>query len=75
MEKLIYRKNKLFIIDKSKLKPAAKKDEVCNALYAAIYEEFSGAVYNDDYKDMSSVDRLWKMNDFAWKWLEKRGLK
>jgi len=40
MEKVIIRKNKLFIIDKSKLKPEARKEEIFNALYAAVYEEF-----------------------------------
>lgn len=75
MDQLIYRQNKMFCIDKDLLKPAARKDDVCNALYAAIYTEFSGAVYNADYKDLSNLQRLEKINEFAWKWLEQRGLK
>lgn len=75
MDQLIYRKNKMFCIDKSLLKPAARKDDICNALYAAIYTEFSGAVYNQDYKDMTLIQRLNEINTFAWKWLEQRGLK
>lgn len=75
MEQLIYRKNKMFIIDKSKLKPQARKDDVCTALYAAIYEEFSGASYNQDYMSLDYISRLNKLNEFAWKWLEQRGLK
>lgn len=74
MSRLIYRKNKLFCIDKEQLIPAAKKDDVCVALYAAIYMEFSGAVYNTDYKDLSPTERLDKINEFANNWLDERGL-
>ena len=74
MEKIIYRKNKMFCIDKSKLKPEAQKNDVIIALYAAIYTEFSGAVYNADYKDLSTVERFDKVNEFANNWLIKRGL-
>lgn len=75
MEKIIYRKNKLFCIDKSKLKPEAQTPEVCSALYAAIYSEFSGAIYNKDYNNLTSLERLNKLNEFATEWLEERGLK
>jgi hypothetical protein len=74
MEKLIYRKNKMFCIDKSKLKPEAQATDVISALYAAIYSEFSGAMYNSDYKDLSNLERFEKVNEFAVDWLTKRGL-
>lgn len=64
----------MFVIDKSKLKPKALKDDVMIALYAAIYIEFAGAVYNDDYMNLGIVDRLAKVNEFANKWLDERGL-
>jgi len=74
MENIIYRKNKMFCIDKSKLKPAAQKNDVVTALYAAIYIEFSGASLNKDYKDLTSLERFAKLNAFAIDWLNKRGL-
>ena len=60
MEKIIYRQNKMFCIDKSKLSQKALKDDIINALYAAIYTEFAGANYNDDYKNLNSLERLQK---------------
>lgn len=75
MENIIYRKNKLFCIDKSKLSPKACKDEIINALYAAVYMEFSGANYNEEYKNLNFLERLDKVNQFANKWLAERGLK
>lgn len=74
MEKIIVRRNKMFCIDKSKLKPKALKEDVMIALYAAIFTEFAGAVYNKDYSDLSVLDRLSKVNEFANKWLDERGL-
>lgn len=73
MEKVIYRKNKLFVLDKSKLKPQGKREEVYNGLYAAIYSEFQGASVNDIYKDLTSLDRLEQVNEFAYNWLKQRG--
>lgn len=64
----------MFVIDKSKLKPKAQKDDIMTALYAAIYTEFSGAVYNEDYMNLGVSDRLSKVNEFAYKWLNERGL-
>lgn len=75
MEKLIVHRNKMFIIDKAKLKPASRKEDIYQALYAAIYIEFSGAQYNKDYSELDYIARLNKLNEFAWKWLEERGLK
>lgn len=74
MSNIIIRRNNLFVIDKTKLKPKARKDDVCNALYAAIYTEFAGASYNEDYKDLSYIERLNKVNEFALNWLIKKGL-
>lgn len=74
MENIIYRKNKMFCIDKGKLKPEAQKNDVITALYAAIYTEFSGAIYNSDYKDLSNLEKFIKVNEFANDWLNKRGL-
>lgn len=74
MEKIVYRKNKMFCIDKSKLKPEAQKNDIITALYAAIYTEFLGANYNADYKDLSSLERFEKLNEFAFNWLSTRGL-
>lgn len=74
MDNIIYRKNKMFMIDKTKLKPAARKDDVCVALYAAIYQEFSGANYNQDYSDLTPLERMNKLNEFARNWLAERKL-
>ena len=74
MENVVYRKNKMFCIDKSKLKPEARKNDIIVALYAAIYTEFSGAMNKAEYKDLTSLDRFSKLNEFANKWLSERGL-
>ena len=74
MEQLVYRRNKLFVIDKSKLKPEAKSDNVCNALYAAIYSEFVGASTNPKYKGLNLKEMMEKLNEFSWDWLKQRGL-
>lgn len=64
----------MFIIDKAKLKPAAQKEDVCQALYAAIYQEFSGANYNEDYSSLTPLERMNKLNEFARNWLKERKL-
>jgi hypothetical protein len=74
MVSVIYRKNKLFIIDKSKIKADSKVDEICNSLYAEIYSEFVGASSNAKYKHLASKDMLEEINKFAYVWLKKRGL-
>jgi hypothetical protein len=74
MKQIVYRQNKLFCIDKDNLSKKALKDDIINALYGAIYTEFSGAVYNDDYKNLTSLEKLNKLNEFANKWLSDRGL-
>ena len=74
MEQVIYRRNKMFCIDKSKLKPEGQKNDILLALYAAIYSEFSGASSNPDYMHLNALERLEKVNLFANNWLIKRGL-
>ena len=74
MEKLITRQNKMFCIDKSKLKQKAKSEQIIQALYAAIYTEFTGANEQDIYKDLNYNQRLTKVNEFAWNWLKERDL-
>ena len=74
MENVIYRKNKMFHIDTSKLSNKANKTDILLALYSAIYTEFSGAHNNPDYKDLTSLEKLYKVNQFATKWLTERNL-
>lgn len=74
MKQIILRKNKLFVINKDELKPHAKKDEIYNALYAAIYTEFKGASENPDYEKLTNLEKLNKINTYAYEWLKTRGL-
>lgn len=74
MKKIIYRQNNMFIIDREQLKSGARKDDICNALYAALYTEFSGATDNPDYKNKTNLERLQAINKFAFDWLKLRGL-
>jgi len=71
---LIYRQTNRFIINKAELKPKANTTEIRNALYAAIYDEFSGAVKNPKYRNLTSIEKMNKLNEFANNWLQKRGL-
>ncbi len=74
MRQLIYRQNSQFVIDQSQLKPAAKKQDVINALYGAIYLEFRGANKNSKYENKTNLERFQLINEFAKDWLAKRGL-
>lgn len=74
MENVVYRKNKMFHIDTDKLSNKANKSDIILALYSAIYMEFSGAQNNPDYKDLTNLEKLDKVNQFANKWLTERGL-
>jgi hypothetical protein len=74
MKNIVYRKNKMFCIDRSKLSAKANKTDTIMALYSAIHNEFSGASYNDDYSNLTSLEKLTKVNEFANKWLNERGL-
>jgi hypothetical protein len=69
MNTLIYRENKLFKINKELLPEKAKTNAVINALYAAVYLEFINADKNPKYKDMTSLDKINSVNNFALQWL------
>ena len=71
---IFYRENKMFKINTSALSEKAKKTEIINALYAAVYEEFKGAITNFKYKDLTPLEKMNKLNQFAKDWLRKRGL-
>ena len=73
MVQVILRKNKLFTIDEEVLKPSARKPDILNALYAAVYTEFSGANYNPNYEKLTNLERFNKLNEFANTWLKARG--
>jgi len=75
MVQVVYRQNNMFIIDKDLIiGPVNKKDQVCNALYAAIYTEFLGANENPTYKNQTHFQRVKALNKFAYDWLKSRGL-
>jgi len=71
---LVYRNNRLFCIDQQQLPPKARGSDTIMALYAAIYLEFRGADKNHKYKNLTYEQRLNKLNEFAWNWLEERRL-
>jgi hypothetical protein len=71
---VIYRQNHKFIIDESKLKPEARRSDICNALYAALYLEFAGAHTNPDYSKLTSLEKMNKINEYANAWLKEIGL-
>ncbi len=73
MEQIIFRKNHVFCIDSSKIKPEFRNSSVINGLYAAIYEEFMGAIHNHKYASLTSLEKFKKLNEFAYEWLKKRG--
>jgi hypothetical protein len=66
------RSNRLFTIDGTKLKK--NTTDIRNALYLAVYQEFLGATDNPKYKDLNTLERFNKLNDFATTWLTERGL-
>lgn len=74
MDNVIYRKNKMFHIDTDKLSAKANKSDIILAMYSAIYVEFSGASNNPDYKHLTNLEKLDKVNEFINKWLDERGL-
>lgn len=74
MKQIIYRKNKMFMIDKEQLKAEARRDDIYNALYAAIYLEFQGASKNQNYSKLTNLERFNQVNTFAYNWLLTRGL-
>ena len=72
---IFYRQNNQFKIDTTKLSSKANTTQIKNALYAAVYQEFFGASENPKYKDLTLVQRINKLNEFAENWLIQRGLK
>lgn len=73
MKTLIYRENRLFKIDTKQLPTAANKSWIINGLYAALYEEFTEAATNDKYKNMSNLEKMNALNEFAHRWLKNKG--
>lgn len=72
---LIYRQGKLFKINDAELPITARKMDVKNRLYIALFREFQGASENDKYKSLSIQDRIAKLNVFARDWLTLQGYK
>jgi hypothetical protein len=73
MDRVVYRHNHRFHINTTRIKSEFRSSSVINGLYAAIYEEFMGASQNEKYKKLTPIEKLDKINEFATKWLEKRG--
>jgi len=71
---LIFRKNRQFIVNVAELKPKAIRVDIINGLYAAIYSEFKGASENNKYKNLTPLELMAKLNEFAYQWLKDRGL-
>jgi hypothetical protein len=71
---LIYKYNGKFFIDKTQLSVKVNKDDICNDLYLAIYSEFLGAAENPLYRELTFMEKMQKVNDFAHEWLRQRGL-
>lgn len=75
MANIVNHRNNLFVVDEAQLKPEARKPAIINALYAAIYSEFKGAAKHPSYRNLTALERMQAVNDFANKWLKERGLK
>lgn len=74
MQEFIKYKNNRFVVVRKNLSESANKTDIINSLYLAIYQEFFGASENPKYKNLSVLDRLSKVNEFANDWLSKKGL-
>jgi hypothetical protein len=72
---LIYRQGRLFKINDNMLPETARKMDVKNKLFIALFREFQGASVNDKYKSLSIQDRIAKLNQFAQEWLTIQGYK
>ncbi len=72
---LIYRQGRMFRINEDMLPQTARKMDVKNKLFVALFREFQGASVNDKYKSLSIQDRIAKLNDFAKEWLTLQGYK
>lgn len=74
MQQYFFRKDNQFVINSKLLSERANTPTVINALYAAVYLEFRGAVDNPKYKDLNTLEKMQKLNEFAHNWLKTRGL-
>ena len=72
---LIVRKNKMFVIEESELPEEARNSVTINALYEAIWDEFRGAINNENYRNLTVQQRIEQINIYARKWLNRRGFK
>ncbi len=72
---LIYRQGRMFRINDEKLPQTARKMDVKNRLFVALFREFQGASVNDKYKSLSIQDRIAKLNEYAQEWLTLQGYK
>lgn len=75
VNELIYRQGRLFRINDNLLPECARKMDVKNKLYIALFREFQGASISEKYKSLSIQDRISKLNDFAKEWLKLQGYK
>ena len=73
MKQIFYRQGKLFKIDLDQINEKAKQTDIINSLYAAVYEEFRGSVEKKEYKNLTNLERLNKLNEFALNWLKQKG--
>ena len=71
---IFYRENRFFKIDTSQLSGAALDPKNLNALYAAVYGEFVGAISNPKYKNLTPLQKMNELNQFAQNWLQNKGL-
>ncbi len=72
---LIYRQGRMFKINDEKLPQTARKMDIKNKLFVALFREFQGASVNDKYKDLTIQQRIEKLNDYAKDWLIQQGHK
>lgn len=72
---IVYRKNKLFCINRDALPKSAQREDVIQALYAVISVEFRGAEENDKYRGLSFDSKMKLLNEFVKNWLTIRGYK
>lgn len=72
---LIYRQNNLFKINIEQLPLSARRSDIINTLYAYLYLEFRGAEYSEKYANMTYVERMEAVNQYAREWLNKKGYK
>lgn len=70
---IVYRKSNKFFIDINYIKPEYRRADIINGLYAAIYEEFKGAIHNNKYANLNTLQKLQELNKYAEMWLKQKG--